>query len=337
MSNERIALNFDLFQDKLKKAGFSQPLEAYNILSEHLKQLGYEKRQQSSWLSKNPKIMTDIITDITYLRRQVLWLSSCINEFTATSEGAILDLNPYIQGSKTTKEFINFENSKGITQEKRAIHFDLSVHEIDKNYTHRSEPYRQIYKGMKELGFTRQQGSGYISNNELTPDEFIYAVQQLNQKIPTLKSIIKSIDATYLKDIWDMTPYIDPKRKSNIMNVNYINPKAEKIEHDLLQDKILNQKELLLINKRIRYGETNPNLLIGQSFEYQNEIFKIDDLFLIENQQKDVAILQRLSDGQLFQDNDFASSNPLKLILNKPSEKINSKESNISIEKIFNK
>ena len=115
------------------------------------------------------------------------------------------------------KEFLDFENSKGVEKEVRAIHFDLGIKQIDANYEYRSKPYSEINKAMYELGFHRQQGSGYISNTDLTPDEFIYTIQKLKEKVPKLEKVVKHIDATYLKDVWDMKPFVSGNLKGTGM------------------------------------------------------------------------------------------------------------------------
>ncbi len=50
------------------------------------------------------------------------------------------------------------------------------------------------------------------------------------------------------------------------------------------------------------------------------EEFIIQDLELLPGQTKDVATLKRISDGQVFQDKDFASTKPFKLNLQSPMQ-----------------
>ena len=185
---------------------------------------------------------------------------------------------------------------------------------------------------MYELGFHRQQGSGYISNTDLTPDEFIYTIQKLKEKVPKLEKVVKHIDATYLKDVWDMKPFVSGNLKGTLENkeFNYINENSKAISESFTSKKDLTEKQLLLLNQKVRYGQASPDVLIGNTFEFKNEIYKITDLKLIEGETKDVATLQRLSDGSVFQDNDFASTNPFKLDL---KQKDNSKK----VQKIKNK
>lgn len=337
---DKIALNFDLFQNELKSHGFAEdPVRAYRELGKSLKKLGFEKRQQSSWISQEPMELTDVYSVLNKLKDRHIWFSDCVNKITATAENAILDLNPLIHDSMNSKEFLNFENEKGVEKETRAIHFDLGIKEIDENYDYRSKPYSEINKAMHELGFYRQQGSGYISNLELTPDEFVYTIQQLKQRVPKLSKVVKHIDATYLKDVWNMKPFIIGDYKSmETKSINYINENTKETTADpIVQKKELTEQQVLLLNQKVRHAETSPNSLIGKFFEFQNEIYQINDLQLKEGEAKDIATLQRMSDGQVFQDNDFASTNPLKLNLDQKGKDTQMTKVKVSGEKIKSK
>lgn len=298
---ERFFLNFDLHQQELKKAGFGdRPLDAYQELGKSLESIGYEKRQQSSWFSENPKNEMEILDDLDTLLTKHPWLKPCTNHFTATAENAVFDLNPFFREEMTAEEFLSFENKKGNLKEQRAIHFDLDTDKIDEHYSYRSKPYTEIYNAMHELGFERQQGSVYISDNELTPEQFVHAVEQLKKKVPKLEKVVKKIDASYLKDTWDLTPYISKYQENSFENT---------------MDQRLSLNEVLMLNKKIRYQQESPKALIGKSFEYDKINYEIQDIQKNENLPKDTATLKRLSDGKLFQDKDFASTIPFKLNL----------------------
>ncbi len=70
----------------------------------------------------------------------------------------------------------------------------------------------------------------------------------------------------------------------------------------------------------MRYKEAEPYTLIGSTFRMDGEEFIIQDLELLLRQTKDVATLKRISDGQIFQDKDFASTKPFKLNLQSPTQ-----------------
>ena len=129
-----------------------------------------------------------------------------------------------------------------------------------------------------------------------------------------------------------MKPFVSGNLKGTLENkeFNYINENSKAISESFTSKKDLTEKQLLLLNQKVRYGQASPDVLIGDTFEFKNEIYKITDLKLIEGETKDVATLQRLSDGSVFQDNDFASTNPFKLDL---KQKDNSKK----VQKIKNK
>lgn len=315
---ERFAINFDLIQDELKQNGFySNPLYAYTKLGKEFTKLGYEKRQQSSWISKKKTDIFSVITDLVSISRKLPWLSKCTRHMTATAENAILDLNPFIENKINLNEFIKDNKLKGNEQEKRAVHFDLGVHKIDNYYPYRSKAYNEVSKTMKQLGFEWQQRSGWISKEELEPDDFAYKMQQLKNMVPNLKNIINQVDATYLKSSWNLMEYIDPNYKPKIDDsINYINPDTLKAES---KDK-LTQNELLQLNMHVRHKEINPDVLINKKFDYDNEEYQIKSIDVLDNG-KDNVVLERTSDGMKFKEEDFASLPDFKLHYGKEAQK----------------
>ena len=236
---------------------------------------------------------------------------------TATAENAILDLNPFIENKINLNEFIKDNKLKGNEQEQRAVHFDLGVHKIDNYYPYRSKAYNEVSKAMKQLGFEWQQRSGWISKEELEPDDFAYKMQQLKNVVPDLKNIINQVDATYLKSSWDLMEYIDSNYKPKIDDsINYINPDTLKAES---KDK-LTQNELLQLNMHVRHKEIDSDVLINKKFDYDNEEYQIKSIDVLDNG-KDNVVLERTSDGMKFKEEDFASLPDFKLHYGKETQK----------------
>lgn len=114
----KYAINFDLIQKELIKSGFKKPQKAYRVLGNEFKELEYEKRQQSRWISKKKTDIFSVIADMVSISRKLPWLSKCTRHITATSENAILDLNPFIENKINLNEFIKDNKLKGNEQEK---------------------------------------------------------------------------------------------------------------------------------------------------------------------------------------------------------------------------
>lgn len=317
-NSQRISLNFDLFQDKLRQEGFVNPLDAYEQLGKELKSLGYEKRQQSSWITIQSTNINNVIEDFYSLQRNtnIYWFSNSVKHITATYEDAILDLMPYFTKRKSLKNEYDKQNIPKI-KDRRAIHFDLSMKKVDREYPYRAKPYYEIKREMTKLGFIHQQGSGYISKDELTPDDFAYVVQTIKQNIPKLKDVVKHVDATQLSSVWDLMEYINPNYKPKIDDsINYINPDTLKAES---KDK-LTQNELLQLNMHVRHKEIDPDVLINKKFDYDNEEYQIKSIDVLDNG-KDNVILERTSDGINFKEEDFASLPDFKLHYGKEAQK----------------
>ncbi len=106
---DKYAFNIDLYQDKIIDKGFKDPLKAYRQLGEFLEDLGYEKRQQSSWFSNVFKDETKILEEIDKMAEILEWLPDCVKHFTATATSGVHDLMPYFQEELSKEDFISLE------------------------------------------------------------------------------------------------------------------------------------------------------------------------------------------------------------------------------------
>ena len=299
MNKENYALNFDLFQEKLKENGFDEPLKAYGAMYKCLSLLGYSKRQQSSVLADEKKDIALDFDNIERISKLLNWLPECVNHFTATAESGVLDLKPYLSEELSKEDFINLENEKVIANtDKRAIHFDLSIKEIDKNFEYRSKPYYLINKEMKKQGFEHQQGSGYISKEALNSEEFIDKIYAICENIPKLKETLKHIDATYLQDVYDITPFIREMLEDNFT--------YKMTDYSSLQKDVINFTRDKLSKEEI----------INKSFKFKDNQFYIKDIIKESGQNRADAIIEDCETHNLFLEKNFAGSNPFKLNLN---------------------
>ena len=223
MVGRGVALNFDLYQNKLKEYGFKNPLKAYRILGKELEKLGYEKRQQSSWFNKNEYSYSDVTLKIKKLCKKLPWLSDCVKHFTATTEEAAHDILPIAKENKNLEDLIDFNQPEGQQNNARkAIHFDLSVSEIDKYYENRSLPYSKIRKVMDKYDFKHQQGSGYVTEHSYPLEKIQEVVDSLKMNVDNFEDIVKHLDLTFVEHQWDLVPMIKGEFDftKNLANLN---------------------------------------------------------------------------------------------------------------------
>lgn len=219
----RVALNFDLFQNKLKEYGFKNPLEAYKELGKELKKNGFVKRQQSSWFSKENLNETQVALIVTKITKKIPWLSDCVKHFTATTEEAAHDILPMAKENKNLEDLIDFNQPEGQQNNARkAIHFDLSVSEIDKYYENRSIPYSKIRKVMDKYDFKHQQGSGYVTEHSYPLEKIQEVVDSLKMNVDNFEDIVKHLDLTFVEHQWDLVPMIKGEFDftKNLANLN---------------------------------------------------------------------------------------------------------------------
>ena len=318
----KYAINFDLIQKELIKSGFKKPQKAYTILGRELMKLGYVKRQQSSWFQQREKSIYKTRLDIKRIVKDLPWMKTCTRYLTATAENYVFDLMPYFKQNINIKSISTQKESD--LKLRRALHYDLSIDAIDSVYgkKHRTKPYYEIKKEMKNMGFEWQQRSGWISKTELTEDEFAIAVNSLKVAMPNFEKVVKHCDATYLDEFWDMRIYIDKDYdKNNPKEYNYVNKDTEKAE----SKEKLSKDELLQLNMHVRHKEIDPDVLINKKFDYGNEEYQIKSIDVLDNG-KDNVILERTSDGMKFKEEDFASLPDFKLHYGKETQKTSIKQ-----------
>lgn len=73
-------INFDLSTNELKKH-FSNTAEAYNKTKEFMIQNGFEHRQYSSYISKEPIDDYDFSQILEIFARKHIWLKDCLQNF----------------------------------------------------------------------------------------------------------------------------------------------------------------------------------------------------------------------------------------------------------------
>lgn len=119
MSLARKAINFDLSTNELKKR-FKNTIEAYNQIKYFMLQNGFEHRQYSGYVSKEPMEDDDITVLTETLNEKFTWLKDCIQEFDVTDIGEQYSLNYIFKANKTLYKTKVFIASKEISQNKES-------------------------------------------------------------------------------------------------------------------------------------------------------------------------------------------------------------------------
>lgn len=91
MSLARKAINFDLSTNELKKH-FKNTAEAYNQIKDFMLQNGFEHRQYSGYVSKEPLEDYEITNLVVKLKNKFSWLYPCTQRFDVTDIGEQHDL-----------------------------------------------------------------------------------------------------------------------------------------------------------------------------------------------------------------------------------------------------
>jgi len=79
---------------------------------------------------------------------------------------------------------------------RKAINFDLSVHELEKYYSNYRKAYYDMKKFFKQRGFEHRQGSGYISKERLGQADIADLLDAMSVELPWMGSSVTRIDVT---------------------------------------------------------------------------------------------------------------------------------------------
>ncbi|WP_288546646.1 VapD family protein [uncultured Helicobacter sp.] len=112
----RKALNFDLSTNELKKH-FNSTAEAYSQIKIFMIENGFEHRQYSGYISKEPMNEREITKLVRKLNKQLSWLSTCMLNFDVTDIGEQHDLTHLLTGKKS--KIAEFEISNESNEAKK--------------------------------------------------------------------------------------------------------------------------------------------------------------------------------------------------------------------------
>ncbi|BDB65773.1 hypothetical protein T36_2252 (plasmid) [Helicobacter cinaedi] len=112
----RKALNFDLSTNELKKH-FNSTAEAYSQIKTFMIENGFEHRQYSGYVSKEPMNEREITKLVRKLNKQLSWLSACVLNFDVTDIGEQHDLTHLLTGKKS--KIAEFEISNESNEAKK--------------------------------------------------------------------------------------------------------------------------------------------------------------------------------------------------------------------------
>ncbi|BAM12544.1 virulence associated protein D [Helicobacter cinaedi PAGU611] len=112
----RKALNFDLSTNELKKH-FNSTAEAYSQIKIFMIENGFEHRQYSGYISKEPMNEREITKLVRKLNKQLSWLSTCVLNFDVTDIGEQHDLTHLLTGKKS--KIAEFEISNEFNEAKK--------------------------------------------------------------------------------------------------------------------------------------------------------------------------------------------------------------------------
>lgn len=112
----------------------------------------------------------------------------------------------------------------------KAINFDLDTKKYE-IITQKSAPtaYYELRQYLENIGFTHRQGSGYISNKNMTDGQISLIISEMASQIKWLKYCVKQFDVTNIGTHHSMLKIIEKsdaqmKKYDDIQKYNTITP-----------------------------------------------------------------------------------------------------------------
>ena len=157
---------------------------------------------------------------------------------------------------------------KEALDKKYAIYFDIDDGALSIHYPYSSKEhseksyksaYRMISKYLKSAGFTRQQGSGYISDKKINIAKMYAVIEEWANKMPWLADCFQRLDITVAGERHDVTEFF--KFETAHLNEKETNTKGKSSTKDI--DRIKAQRAINL--------DINQDLL-KKNYPYKSKI-----------------------------------------------------------------
>jgi len=110
---------------------------------------------------------------------------------------------------------------------RKSLNFDLNTNKLKEHYPNNNytEAYNDIKKFLLKNGFEHRQGSGYISENDMSSQEVADIIKALSNKYSWLKHCFKTFDSYDIGNRFDLANIIT---KQNIKENEIIKKEIQK-------------------------------------------------------------------------------------------------------------
>lgn len=98
-----------------------------------------------------------------------------------------------------------------------AITFDMVIEELKKNYHNSSynNAYSDISNVLADYGFTRQQGSVYFGDDQVTPVTCVNAIQELEALFPWFTKSVRDVRMLRIEENNDLSAAFKSNQKKS--------------------------------------------------------------------------------------------------------------------------
>lgn len=116
----------------------------------------------------------------------------------------------------------------------KAINFDLDTNKM-KELGQYPNGYNKLLKSFKEVGFEHRQGSGYISNTELTNKQVDIKLRKVVKQNSWLGLCVKKCDVTEIGQQFDMVTMVQRVGCKQKAKEHHISPELQAMRNGMLK------------------------------------------------------------------------------------------------------
>lgn len=92
----------------------------------------------------------------------------------------------------------------------KAINFDLSIHQLEKYYSHKSpqDAYRDMKVFLEKENFSHRQYSGYRSHHKLSNFDVMNLIKRMKDDLDWIDKCARKMDITNITQQYDVIPFL---------------------------------------------------------------------------------------------------------------------------------
>lgn len=235
------ALNFDFIThyitDNMSEMEINGSYtKAYYDIRKYLKNNGFEHTQESAYTSIKPISYAKVQTLVEELVNNIPYLKDAIKSFQVSSIERTYDVTEMLHKEHSIEvvkptNLYKLQTTYGLQIDdtkvgQKSIRFDLSGELLKQNFEKENidlditNAYKWVEKYFKELGYSHEQGSVYLTPIGIKDSEVIKHLIKFSEELPYVAESFSSVQITNIESTYDITDLANGRLKNDKIKSN---------------------------------------------------------------------------------------------------------------------